>query len=136
MGGFAIHSHESSMGIHVSPPSQTPLHRLPYPIHLCCPKAPVLGTLLHALNLYWSSVLHMVMYVFQCYSLKSPHPLLTLSLKVCYLHLCLLCCPACRIIGFVFLNSIYMRQYPVLVFLFLTYFTLYNKLQFYPPHWN
>ena len=33
-------------------------------------------------------------------------------------------------------NSIYMRRYTVLVFFFLTYFTLYNRLQFYPPHWN
>ena len=29
-----------------------------------------------------------------------------------------------------------MRQYTVLVFLFLTYFTLYNRLQFHPPHQN
>ena len=41
-------------------------------------------------------------------SLKSPHPrLLPLSLKVCSLRLCLLCSPACRSIGIVFLNSIY-----------------------------
>ena len=35
------------------------------------------------------------------------HPcLLPLSVKVCYLHLCLLCCPACRIVVTVFLNSV------------------------------
>ena len=35
------------------------------------------------------------------------HPcLLPLSIKVCSLHLCLLCCPACRIVITVFLNSI------------------------------
>ena len=45
---------------------------------------------------------------FQCYSLKSSHPsLLPLSLKVCSLHLCLLCYPACRIVSTIFLNSIY-----------------------------
>jgi len=55
-----------------------------------------------------SSVLHMVIYMFQCYSLKSSHPcLLPLSPKVCSLHLCLLCCLACRIVITVFLNSIY-----------------------------
>ena len=36
------------------------------------------------------SILHMVIYMFQCYSLKSSHPhLLPLSPKVCSLHLCL-----------------------------------------------
>ena len=41
-----------------------------------------LGTLLHALNLHWSSVLNMVMYMLQCYSLKSSHPrILPLSPK-------------------------------------------------------
>ena len=49
------------------------------------------------------------MYMFQCYSLKSSHPLLPLSPRVCSLRLCLLCCPACRVIGTIFLNSICMR---------------------------
>ena len=58
-----------------------------------CPRALVLGALLHALNLHWSSTLHMVMYVFQCYSLKSSHTyLVPVSSKACCLHLCLLCC--------------------------------------------
>ena len=57
---------------------------------------------------HWSSILHLVIYTFQCYSLKSSHPrLLPQSPKVCSLHLCLFCCPACRIIVTVFLNSIY-----------------------------
>ena len=34
----------------------------------------------------------------RCYPLKSSHPLLLLSPKVCSLRLCLLCCPACRIV--------------------------------------
>ena len=33
-----------------------------------------------------------------------------------------------------FLDSIYMCQHTVLVFLFLTYFTLYDRLQVHPPH--
>ena len=37
--------------------------------------------------------------------------------------------------SFIFLNSIYMC-YTVLVFFFLAYFTLYNRLQFDPPHKN
>ena len=62
-------------------------------------RAPALGALLHALNLHWSSILHMVIYVFQCYSLKSSHPgHLPLSPKFCSLYLCFLCCSASRIV--------------------------------------
>ena len=106
---FATHQHEFAIVIHVSPhpgPSPPPSHLIP----LGCPRAPALGTLLHASNLHWSSILRTVMYMFQWYSLKSSHPhLLLLSPKVCSLHLCLLCCPVCRIIATVFLNFIYMR---------------------------
>ena len=35
-----------------------------------------------------------------------------------------------------FLDSIYMRQHSVLGFLFLTYFTLYERLQVHPPHYK
>ena len=98
-----------------------PSYLPPYPINLCCPRAPALSTLLHALNLHWSSILHMVIYMFQCYSLKSSHPhLLPQSPKVCSLHLCLFCCLAYRVVVTVFLKSIYIHEYPVLVFLFLT----------------
>ena len=51
-------------------------HLSPHPILLGCPRALALGTLLHASNLHWSSVLHMVMYIFQCSSLKSSRPCL------------------------------------------------------------
>ena len=134
---FAIHQHELFTGIHVCSHPETPSHLLPHPIPLGCPREPALGALEHASNFHWPSILHMVMNMFQCYSLKSPHPhLLPLSPKVCSLHLCLLCCPLCRIIGTVFLNSIYMNSYTVFVFLFLTFFTLYNKLQFHLHHKN
>ena len=36
----------------------------------------------------------------------------------------------------IFLDSIYMCQHTVFVFLFLTYFTLYDRLQVYPPHYK
>ena len=95
---FAIHRHESATGIHVSSHSESPSHLPPHPIPLGCPKAPALSALLHALNLHWSSILHMVIYMFKCYSFKSSHPcLLPHSPKVCSLHLCLFCCLACSI---------------------------------------
>ena len=34
----------------------------------------------------------------------------------------------------IFLNAMYMHEDTVLVFFFLTYFTLYNRLQFHPLH--
>ena len=48
----------------------------PHPIPLDCPRALALGTLLHASNSHWLSILHAVMYMFQCCSLKSCYPLL------------------------------------------------------------
>ena len=45
---FALHRHESAMGVHVSPHPE-PLSNLPpYPIPLSCPRAPALSALLHA----------------------------------------------------------------------------------------
>ena len=62
-------------------------------ILLGCPRATALSALLHALNLHWSSILHMVIYTFQCYSVKSSHPCpLPHSSKVYSLHLCFFCC--------------------------------------------
>ena len=63
---LAIHLHESDKGIHVYPHSKPPSNLLPHPIPLDYPRAPALSDLLHALNLHWSSILHMVIYMFQC----------------------------------------------------------------------
>ena len=128
--GFAIHQHESTTGIHVfpilNPPPSIPLGR---------PSAPAPSNQYHALNLDWQFVSCMILYMFQCHSPKSSHPLpLPQSPKDCSIHLCLFCCLAYRVIVTIFLNSIYMRWYTVLVFFFLAYFTLYNRLQFHPPH--
>ena len=66
-----MHKPEMATGIHVSPHPEPPSHLLPHPIRLGCPRAPALGALPHASHLHWSSVLHVVMYMFQCCSLKS-----------------------------------------------------------------
>ena len=50
-----------------------------------------------------------------------------------------LCCPQVRQNHFFFFldsNSICICQYTVFVFLFLTYFTLYDRLQVHPPHYK
>ena len=96
------------------PPSWTHSHFPPHPVPLGFPGP--LGALLHTSNLPWPSILHMIMYMFQCCSLKSSQPhLLPQSPKVCSLHLCLLCCPACKIIGTIFLNNISIHFKPITI---------------------
>ena len=70
---FAIHQHESALGIHMSIPSGTPLPTPSLSHILDCQRAPALGSLLYTANSHWPSILHMVMYMFQCYSLRSFH---------------------------------------------------------------
>ena len=71
---FSIHGHESPMDTHVSAHPE-PLSDLPpHPIHLGCPRALALSALLHTLNLHWSSILQIAIFVIQCYCLKSSHP--------------------------------------------------------------
>ena len=122
------------MGIHVfpilkPPPPPSPSH--PSGSSQCTsPEHPV-----SCVKLDWRSISHLIIYMFQCYSLKSSHPcLVPQHPKVCSLHLCLFCCLTYTVIITIFLNSIYMSYCTVLVFSFLTYFTLYNRLQFHPPH--
>ena len=63
---------------HPENPSILPPHSIP----LGCLRALALGALIHASNLRWPSSLHMIMCMFQCYSLKSSHPhLIPLSSK-------------------------------------------------------
>ena len=122
--------HRCTHASHPEPLSHLP----PCTIPQGSPSAPALSTLSHASALDWWSISHMVMYMFQCNSLKSSHPhLVSQSPKVCSLHLCLFCCLAYRVIVTIFLNSISIYQYLLLVFFFLAYFTLYISLQFHPP---
>ena len=102
---FAIHWHESVMGVHVFPILNSPPTSLPIPQGH--PSAPALSTLSHASNLDWQFISYMI-YMFQCHSPKSPHPrLLPQSPKDCSVHLCLFCCLSYRVIVTIFLNSIY-----------------------------
>ena len=115
------------------PHPDPPFPLRPHPIPQGHPRAPALNTLSHASSLDWRSVSHMIIYMFQWYSLRSSHPhLLPQSPKDSSIYL--FCCLAYRVIITIFLNSICMHYYTVLVFFFLTYFTLYNRLQFLPPH--
>ena len=86
---------------------------------------------------HWLSVLHIRGYVCQCYSPNASHPLLPpLCPQVCSLRLHLYSCPANRFISTVFLDSMFMGYYMIFVFLFLTYFTLYDRLSVHPHHYK
>ena len=123
--GFCHTLTRISHGCTCVPHPEAPSHLPPNPIPQGHPSAPALSTLSHASNPNWRSVSYMIIYMFQWCSLKSSHPrLLPQTPKDCSLHLCLFCCLAYRVIVTIFLNSIYMCKYTVLVFFFLTYFML------------
>ena len=87
------------------PPSHLPTHN----ISLGHPRAPAPSILYPASDIDWRFVSYMIVYMFQCHSPKSSHPLpLPQSPKVHFIHLCLFCCLAYRVIIAIFLNSIYM----------------------------
>ena len=89
-----------------------------------------LSALFHASNLDWSSISYMVIYMF--HAILSNHPTLTFSHRVqkSVFYICVFCCLTYRITVTIFLNSVYMCQYSVLVIFFLTYFTLYSDSSF------
>ena len=74
---LAIHQHKSTIGIYVSPSSWRPLPppSPPYPFGLS--QRTRLGALLHALNLHQSSILHMLMNMFN--AILSNHPTFSFS---------------------------------------------------------
>ena len=84
---------EVTVSVHMCCPSLS----LPPPIHSHPPRllqSPSLSSLSHTPNPHWLSILHMVVCMFQSYSLHSSHPLLSpLCPQICSLcvHLLLLC---------------------------------------------
>ena len=91
---------------HPEPSSLLP----PRTILLGRPSAPAPSIQYRASNLDWRLVSYMILYMFQCHSPKSSHPLpLPQSPKDCSIHQCLFCCLVYRVIVTIFLNSIYMR---------------------------
>ena len=95
--------------VYMCSPSCTPSHLPSCTIPLGHPSVPASSILYPALNLDWRFISYMILYMFQCHSPKSSHPLpLPQSPKVCSIHLCLFCCLAYRVIITIFLNSISM----------------------------
>ena len=109
--GFAIYQNESATGIHVFPILNPPSSSLlpPHTIPLGRPSAPGPSIQYRASILDWRLISYMILYIFQCHSPKSSHPLpLPQSPKDCSVHQCLFCCLVYRVIVTIFLNSIYM----------------------------
>ena len=74
---------------HPEPSSLLPPRTIP----LGHPGAPAPSIQYHALNLDWWLVSYMILYMFQCHSPKSSHPLpLPQNPKDCTIHQCLFCC--------------------------------------------
>ena len=102
-------SHGCTCVPHPEPRSHLP----PHPIPQGHPSVPAPSTLSHALNLDWQSISHMIIYMFQCYSLKSSHPrLLPQSPKVFFISESLLL--SCNLSKF----HIYVLIYCIGVFFF------------------
>ena len=107
---FAIHWNELTICIHLSSPSAAPSHLLPHPTPPCCHRALTLG----------ACVIHQTTSVALCFTYGNVYasklfcqiitnfPPPTESKSVCSFCLCLLCCPAGRVVGTIFLDSIYM----------------------------
>ena len=66
------------------PPSHLSLH----PIPLGCQRASGLSSLCHTANSHWLSVLHMIVYIFQCYSFSSSLLLLPLLCPQVVFYVC------------------------------------------------
>ena len=99
-----------SFGYTCVPHAEPPSHLPPCTIPLGHPSAPAPSILYHASNLDWRFISYML-YMFQCHSPKSSHPLpRPQSPKYCSIHLCLFCCLTYRVIVNIFLNSIYMHK--------------------------
>ena len=96
--------------VYTCSPSWTPLPPLYRTSPLGHHSAPAPSILYPALSLDWWFVSYMILYMFQCHSPKSSHPLpLPQSPKDCSTHLCLFCGLTYRVIVTIFLNSIYVQ---------------------------
>ena len=86
--GFAIHQHESAMGVHVFPILNPPSHLSSHTIPLGHPSAPAPSFLYPASNLDWRFISYMILYMFQCHSHKSSPPSLSHRVQKTVLYIC------------------------------------------------
>ena len=103
---FAMHQHESAIGIRCPLHPEHPSHLPAHPIPPGCHRAPAVCAASYmelTLALYFTyGNVHVSMLLSQIIPPSSPT-----ESKICSLHLCLLCCPAHRTVGTIFIDSIY-----------------------------
>ena len=107
---FAIHWHESTMGVHVFPilnPLPPPSQSHPSGSSQCTRPEHPISFIKPGLEI---SLTYDNLYVSMSFSqIIPPLPSPTESKRLFYVHLCLFFCLAYRVIVTIFLNSIYMR---------------------------
>ena len=120
MTTFAIYQHESVLGIHVPPPLEPPSHIPPIP--------PIQVVAVLYSNFSLAIILHMVIYMLQCFSLISSLTLLPPLCPKCLSPL-LPCKQGCQY----YLSRFHVN---VLIYICLSFpdLTLDNRLLVHPPH--
>ena len=73
----------------MSPPSWTSPHSPPYPTPLGCHRAPGWTPSAQSAASHWLSILHMIVYICQCYLLNSFHPFLPPLCSKSVLYVCI-----------------------------------------------
>ena len=121
--------------IHISPPSGVSFSSPPHPpLGHHRPPGWAFCYILTA-NPHQLTVIYTVVYPCWCYFLHSSHSLLSrLCPQVHSLDLSSHSFPENWFINTIFLDPIRMHYYMIFVFLFLTDFTLFNRLWVHPPH--
>ena len=113
---------------HPEPSSLLPPHTIP----LGHPSAPAPSIQYRASNLDWRLISYMILYVFQCHSPKSSHPLpLPQSPKDCSIHQCLFCCLTYRVIVTILpLPVLKLYNDAIIIWAVFCYFLISFKLMF------
>ena len=84
--GFAIHQHESAMGVHVFPILNPPPTSLPIPYLWVIPvNQPQASCILHRT---WTGDMFLILYTFQCHSPKSSPTSLSHRVQKIVLYIC------------------------------------------------
>ena len=128
--GFLLYINKNQPQVHPCTLPPGPPSHLPPQATLQPFTEPCLSSVSHTTNSQWPSILHTWHCTFLCSSLHTAPllpPLLPPCPQVCSLCSFLHCCPENKFISVITLDSIYMCQYMIFIFLFLT-FSLCNRL--------
>ena len=119
----AIQQHESAISVRISP-LEPPSHA-PIPSHTSrLLQSTMLSSLHHTASSHWLSILHMVMYMFQCYSLLVPPSLSPAGSRSLFICLHLYSCPA---IG----SSVHFPRFHIYSLLYLFFSFWFTYIPFY-----